>query len=252
MATEHRFPARAPASVPRDDVVRYLQELQAQGWVVFLEADGFSIQSTETDLLHLTFNDSNGTCTFRGSSSAHGLTFPGPTVRNMDEFVAAMARAGIGGPTPARSVRTRRGEPAHNMIRVADLIRKAQAKVEAVYDGYLDDVGLRTFSTLVRLSRAASPRVRLLTSRHHGANALNPQWAAQLLHELGCPQAEIRQMSNKKGHEGRFLLLSGGRTLRLGMSLNGFDTNDAGHVDVEGDREDRELFEREWADAKPI
>ena len=252
MATEHRFPTRPPASVSRDDVVRYLQELEAKGWVVFEEADGLSIQSTETDMVHLAFNDSAGTCTFRGSSSAHGLTSTGPTVRNMDEFVEAMARARIGGPAPARSVRTRRDEPALNVIRVADLIRNAQAKVEAVYDVYLDDVGLRAFSTLMRLSRAASPRVRLLTSRHHGAKALNPQWAAQLLREVGFPQSEIRQMSNKKGHEGRFLLLSGGRTLRLGMSLNSFDTNDVGHVDVEGDREDRELFEREWTGAQAV
>jgi hypothetical protein len=107
------------------------------------------------------------------------------------------------------------------------------------------------FSTLVRLDRRVSPRVRLLTCQTQGAKALNPSWANQLLRELGCPQAEIRQMS-VTGHEGRFLLLSGNRTLRMGMSLNGLDTNDWVRLDVEGDREAREIFERAWKSAQRI
>jgi hypothetical protein len=224
-------------------------ELEAEGWVIYEEPDGFRIETTETDWLRLCFNDLDGTCTFRGGSSATGLTWLGATVENMSDFVKALRRA-TGGPPPATSVRTRRGESAHNVIRVADLILKTKAKIEAVYDVYLDDAGLRMFSTLARLSRAASPRVRLLTSGE-GAKRMNPGFAMQLLRELGCPQAEIRQTSSK-GHEGRFLLLSGGRTVRLGMSLNRFDTNDAAHVDVEGDREDRALFESEWARAQPV
>jgi hypothetical protein len=75
------------------------------------------------------------------------------TAENMtqlDEYV----RPRVGGKAPAMSTRTRRGEPASNHGRLAKLI--GTAKVEAIYDPFLDDKGLDAFRTIVRLSGATA------------------------------------------------------------------------------------------------
>ncbi len=48
----------------------------------------------------------------------------------------------------------------------------------------------------------------------------------------------------------RFMLLSGGRSLLLGHSLNAIHKNEA--IRVESDVEDRAFFDSEWAAATPL
>jgi hypothetical protein len=163
----------------------------------------------------------------------------------MLEFEKYM-RERTGGDPPLTSVHLNLGKPATNHVRLARLIRGA--KVEAVYDPYLDDKGLTTLLTLVQLGGAVAPRLRLLTSDRM---TVNLDFVRKLFTELGCDKAksEIRSVPDR-GHQGRFILLTGGRAITLGMSLNGLNVNDDAHL--RDDSEHRPLFESEWATSRAV
>jgi hypothetical protein len=244
--TTQSFPPPPPATLTRDDVVAYLVELRARGWEIYKEApDVFIVQTSATEQQRINFRADLGTCHFTWSSKASGHSALGPTVGNMLDFDNYM-RERTGGDPPLTSVHLRLGEPATNHVRLARLIRGA--KVEAVYDPYLDDKGLATLLTLVQLDGGVAPVIRVLTSDR---KTVNPDFVTALFVELGCDQAksEIRSVPDR-GHQGRFILLAGGRAITLGMSLNGLNVNDDAYLG--DDREHRPLFESEWAKAGPV
>ena len=56
-------------------------------------------------------------------------------------------------------------------------------------------------------------------------------------------QVEIRKSTSKNPHR-RFMLLSGGQTLILGLSINSLDKDEAAHL--EANTVDRAFFDSEW------
>jgi hypothetical protein len=240
MASEY-FPPRPAPSITQDDLVAYLADLQAQGSEVYTTRGGFVVVLNATDELYLSVTGS-GVCQIN-HKSAKGLVSMGvaaQNVRQVDEYIRRFTKGNV----LATSVRTKRGEPATNHARVARLV--GASKVEAIYDPYLDDKGLGTFLSIVRLSGASAPGLRALTT-DKGAKRLSARFADAVFQELGHP-GEFRRTSIE-AHR-RFMLLSGGRSLILRMSLNSIDKDEV--ASVEDDRNDRPFFDSEWESAKPL
>jgi len=147
---------------------------------------------------------------------------------------------------PPSRIRTVEDEPASNYSNIARLI--GSTRVSCVYDPYLDDKGLDNFRVLINLTKALAPSVRMITSTK-GAKKLSQSYTQAFFSELGCTDGKVRRTSSRKPHR-RFMLLTGGQSLVLGMSLNDLNKNEA--VSVEDDALDREFFEAEWDSSIPL
>ncbi len=153
---------------------------------------------------------------------------------------------------PARG-RLAADTPATNYRTISRLIDSA--KIVAVFDPYIDNSALEQLVHIVSFGNGSfAADVCLLgstakTSSKPGtparfSNAGVTVWAAQ----LGI-RAEGRYLPKEDEHR-RFLLLSGGRSLLLGPSINSIHKNEA--VSVEDDREDRPFFEAKWGSANVL
>lgn len=151
----------------------------------------------------------------------------------------------------AARVRLKSDEPASNKEKIAKLIGAAQ--VEAVFDPFLDNRGLAALKDILSLGTGGiAPGARMLTSKKVVPSQRPPRltrsyfadWSAEL-----HISAEIK-LSAQDEHR-RFLLLSGGRTLIVGASLNSLSKNEAAHIEND-DGEDRKFFDGQWAVATPI
>jgi hypothetical protein len=226
--------------------VAYLTDLQARGIEVYEDRGSFVIPLSPTDELHLSAHTS-GVCHI-GHQSAKGPNAMAVAVENLHqlgEYVSGVLTRFKKGPGHQdTTVRLKLGEPASNHGRIAKLI--GSSKVDAIYDPYLDDKGLDTFRTIVRLSGASAAGLRILTT-DKGARRLSHSFANAVFTELGQP-GTVRKTSDE-AHR-RFMLLSGGKSLILGMSLNSIDKNEAAHI--EDDREDRPFFDSEWQKGRPL
>jgi hypothetical protein len=148
--------------------------------------------------------------------------------------------------SPPTSIRIYKDEPATNVSKLVGLINTSV--IEAVFDPYLDNKGLDTLLNLATLGVPISPSIRMLTSSKVANTRLTKNYLQLWLKELNC-SGEIRQLSSNKEHR-RFLLLSGGQSLIIGLSLNDLSKNEAAHI--ESDTQDLAFFNSEWGTALPI
>jgi hypothetical protein len=244
MTAESPFPPKPEPSLTREDVVAYLIDLQAKGWTIYTYAENFIVELNETEQLDISPIGSQSVgkiYTVRVQSTVGPSSHVG-TPSNMLQFKKAVSPF-FENQSPTRA-RTVEGEPASNFSKIAKLIGPAQ--VVAVHDPYMDDKGLANLLTLVGLAQTAAPDLRLITS-NKGAKGLTRNFVSAFFTQLGCSSGEIRKTSSRKPHR-RFMLLSGGQSLIMGMSLNDLDKNEAVHL--ESDALDRPLFEKEWASSK--
>jgi hypothetical protein len=168
----------------------------------------------------------------------------------LEEAVAqAFADYGEQWRSQAKTVRLGAGEPFSNVKKIADLI--AGHEIQAVFDPYLDASGLTCLLDIFSCGAAQSYSLRLLSSTRMTqgkvprlTKSLMAQWFAQ----RGITAGEVRLMPPSEHR--RFMLLSGGQSLILGMSLNSIAKNEA--VRLEPDTEDRPFFESVWASATPL
>jgi hypothetical protein len=237
------FPPPPPLSLSREDIIALLTDIRSRGWPVYQKnADTFLIEDNEMDTTTVSIS-ADGTCHVNWHS-ARGLSASGSSATNLIQLEELLKRFRESEPTKTR---LKRGEPASNLQRIVRLI--GRSKVEAMYDPYFDDKGLDRLLSLVRVSGAAASNLRVLTAGKSSVG-LSKQLLADVLRELGCPQGAIRKVANPRTAHRRFLLLSGGKSLILGMSLNDIDKDEAAHL--EADAEDRPFFDDEWGKATPI
>jgi hypothetical protein len=153
-------------------------------------------------------------------------------------------------PTTAR---LRADWPATNLAVIAGLI--GNAEITAVFDPYLDNAALQHIVNILSLCDGfISPAIRLLSSpkaqqRSRGIPRLTKPYVDLWLSEVGATAGELRLMGASGEHR-RFLLLSGGKTLILGPSLNSLDKNEA--ISIETDTEDAAFFESSWLASVPL
>ena len=153
---------------------------------------------------------------------------------------------------PPRSIRLKASEPASNLSKMCALI--GSSSINAIFDTYLENKSLEALLNMSTLGVRISRDLRLLTSSSMTqAKSVQPRltssyftaWTDQLaLHNC------ILRHRDYKGHQRRFLLLSGGTSLILGPSLNNLNVNEASHV--ENDSADLALFEQEWAQSSNL
>jgi hypothetical protein len=110
---------------------------------------------------------------------------------------------------------------------------------------------LNSLNDILSFGGSLSNSVRLLSSADMTQGAiprLTKTVVADWFNLRGITAGEVRLMA--RGEHRRFILLSGGQALILGMSLNSIAKNEA--VRVELDTADRAFFDGVWATATPL
>lgn len=250
------FPPFRPPGLGREDVVAFLVDLKQQGWPVFEAEGGWFVVRMGVDghgaekLVRIGRVRSgwevscNG---FLGQWQLCGRPTSLPELsKSMGQAAAFLDIAGWPDAQPT-SVRLDADQPASNVHRISSLV--GTAWIVAVFDPYLDNAGLQALADIASFGSPLSRDIRLLSSprvNEGRSPRLTTTYVESWLRQNGSPAGELRLMASANEHR-RFLLVSGGRSLILGPSLNSLSKNEA--ASIEPDAEDRAFFERMWADA---
>jgi hypothetical protein len=242
-----------PLSGPfsREAVVETLLPLREAGHIVAIDADEFVLPWSEGEVR---IRDVEGR--WRVQNTRLGILSTFGYASSSVELEDLVSRA-TGGQVATDSQPTRgrlKAEtPATNCRTISRLLHSAE--IRAVFDPYLDNASLEQLIHIVSYGDATfAPMVRLLGSTAKTATKTGvparlsatgiSEWAKQ----LGI-NAEGRYLPREDEHR-RFILLSGGRSLILGPSINSIHKNEA--VSVEDDLEDRPFFDARWDVATPL
>jgi hypothetical protein len=268
MVTPSAFPPYPQPTLTREDIIGYLVPFRNRGWDVFQghNENEFIIKISETEKAYVWYalphqaNNQDACWVVASGIRKEGAIWGFPD--GMQSLHALMTQAVNVGchqsrtaewaePTGPKSARLWKQEPASNIGRIVALI--GPASIEAVYDAYLDNRSLETLLSMITLGVRVSKTVRLLTSTQMVSprNALprvTKQYVGAWLREV-APNGEMRHNAYT-GHERRFALLSGGRSLLLGFSLNNPGVNEASTVDT--DAVDHPYFDSEWMKASSL
>jgi hypothetical protein len=136
-----------------------------------------------------------------------------------------------------------------NYLTISQLV--VSSKIETVFDPFLENSSLATLIDIMSFGGGeVAAGVRLLGSTNKAAGPTPRYTKAGVdawLTQLGVT-GEGRVMAQKEHR--RFMLLSGGRSLLLGHSLNAIHKNEA--IRIESDVEDRTFFDSEWGMAATL
>jgi hypothetical protein len=134
--------------------------------------------------------------------------------------------------------------PASNLATISGLA--GSATILAVFDPYLSNQSLAALLDILTLGPSLANNTRLLACKKMTAKPqLTRTFVDHWFRERGVTAGEARLMPD--GEHRRFILLSGGQSLILGMSLNGISKNEA--VRLEPDAEDALFFDTVWSAA---
>jgi len=257
MTTGSPFPKQPSPQLKLDEVVAYLCECQAKGWKVYksdttdhrfpLEQDErFVIRLSEHVWIRVHYG--NGKCGIYVHRQADEIPIGWPeTIQGLDQIVAYGVRsyAQIDWPSSPSAVRLSQEQPATNFVTLAGLI--GNSTIEAIFDPYFDDKALANILTLFNLGIRISQTCRILTSSK-GASKLTLGFISAWLAETKT-NSQLRKSTSPNPHR-RFLLLSGGQSLILGLSLNSLAKDEAAHI--ESNVSDLSFFDAEWHSATQI
>jgi len=235
------LPPLSPPSLFPPDVRGYAIEKRNEGWDVRKDGDRFVIQINEM-LQVILSPDESGVCRV-ATVYATGITSTQGRASNMRQLEAMVEP--MLGQHPITSVELKRGEPATDREKISILF--GSAKLEAVHDPFLDNKGLATLLSILKLANGAVPNLRLMTGVK-GVKGLTLDFVTSFLSELDCSAGQVRISSDPEAHR-RFYLLTGGTSVRQGPSLNKVDKNEV--ADTHSDRDDREFFNQHWKSGKP-
>ncbi len=252
MTPNNPFPTRPVSQLKLDDIIGYLSECQAKGWQVFRNDEENSLFPAElnerfilwlSEFVWIRIHYENGRCAVFVHRQADEIPVGYPeTVQGLDELVAYGARSygNIQWPSSPKTGRLTQSTPASNFTVLAGLI--GSASVEVIFDPYLDDKALANLLILCNLGIRLSPTCRILTSAK-GAKKLSSQYVFAWRSETSM-DIEIRKSVTPNPHR-RFMLLSGGQTLILGLSLNSLAKDEAAHLETNA--ADSAFFGSEWS-----
>lgn len=245
------FPPFVPAQgvVSRNDVEAYLTEFANLGFQVFSDSSGYVIEVQETMLLMV---KPNGDLWTVGYSRMNVLSTLGDAA-TFEDLVHLIDKAGksigIDVTKPPSSARLIESRPAYNYHTISILL--AGGTVEAIFDPYLQNASLAELTNILSFgSSTPANGIRLLGSPTKFGTQSTKLTRAGLdawLREHSI--AGDARITKAREHR-RFMLVSGGRSLLLGHSLNAIHKNEA--LRVEPDNDDRSFFDSEWATATPI
>jgi hypothetical protein len=249
------FPNFPLPQLSRDDVVRYLTERKAEGHQVYqhpVYGHAFILVLSEDARLTFVLNEPIKTCQVQGEKLGEGIPTRNVETIGQLERAVAQAAADCGHSWPFRPTtgRLSADTPATNYRTIAQLV--GSSLIEAAFDPYLDNSALAALINILSFgSGGVADGVRLLGSTKKTTGSIPKFSRAGVdawLTQLGIT-GEARVMLQTDEHR-RFLLLSGGQSLILGMSLNAIHKNEA--VRLEPDTADRAFFDGVWATATPL
>lgn len=251
MKTPSPFSKKPPPQLSLEDIIGYLSECHSKGWEVFRDEEPVSRVPAElterfiiwlSEFVWIRVCYGNGKCGVfvHRQSDEIGVGWP-ETLQGLNELVAYGAKSygRIDWPSAPSTGRLRQTTPATNFSVLAGLV--GNASIEAIYDPYLDDQALANLLVLSNLGARISPRCRILSSRKVGTR-LSSTYVQSWLAEIPG-QITIRKTTNTDPHR-RFMLLSSGQILILGLSLNSVSKDEAAHLETSA--ADRDFFNSEW------
>ena len=250
---ESDFPKLPQASLSRDDVVNYLVEQRQRGYQVFQDAEHDHVLILIlTDTHRIKFVTSPGKCQVQGETFGQLFGLADVTtaidLRNAADGLArqVLGVAWAGSPSTARVAQA---TPASNLASIAGLI--GGSAVEGIFDPYLENRSLAAVIDILSFGKGSVANgVRVLSTAKTTGGQI-PQltkagfdaWLVQLK-----ITGELRVMPSSEHR--RFILLSGGKSLLLGQSLNSLHKNEA--IRLEPDTQDRAFFDQVWAQATAL
>jgi hypothetical protein len=252
MASTSPFPPYPHPRLGLQEVVDYLLHAKANGWCEVYQAsrpNEFVLVLGPHEEILIAFE--HGQCLI--VSSYYGRARAAGKPRTLPELEDAIdqAAAYCFKPWPAKMTTARLSDstPAANKVTISRLL--GSAEIQGVFDPYLDNQALATLLDIVSLGGSISNAVRLLSSTEMTQGRiprLTKTFISSWFAERGITAGETRLMP--KGEHRRFMLLRGGQSLIVGMSLNAIAKNEAAHL--ERDDQDRAFFDSVWATATPL
>jgi hypothetical protein len=250
MSSPNLFPPPPRPRLTTDDVVKFLVGCKAEGHQVYQKAANVFVLSLG-DEAHLLLYAEEGTC------AVHAYRLGTCVLQRRAETVAQLERViteaagscSVEWPFRPTFARLSATTPATNLASISGLV--GTAEVQAVFDPYLDNQALSVLLNILSFNAGIADDVRLLACEKQ-AKGVRPRLTRTFVDdwfkERGVANGEARLMLD--GEHRRFMLLSGGQSLLLGMSLNSIAKNEA--VRLEQDAEDRAFFDGKWATATPL
>ena len=258
MSNQSSFSSYPSPSLNRADVIGYLSARKIKGWNIYQgnSENQFIIRVTDNQKVFIdykVYNSGNKWCVLFGDIiEVSGIAAFPENLAGLDQAVTMAVREigrmegkRIDWSSSLTSIRLYKDEPATNFSKLVGLI--STSTIEAVFDPYLDNKGLDNILTIVKFGVSISHNLRLLTSSKV-VSRLTKSYIQSWFKELNC-SGEIRQLKSDKEHR-RFMLLSGGQSLIIGLSLNDISKNEAAHL--ESDTQDLTFFDSEWNTASKI
>lgn len=252
MSSNH-FPNYPKPSLSRDDIVSYLLPFKNKGWDVYQGShpDEFIIKVTNSWNVWITFKD-NKWVVFGGNSWAtsypENLLGLEESIERAVRFVSNQDGRNLSWLESPRSVRLISSEPATNLNKLSVLI--GSSSIEAIFDVYLDNKALSNILDIVSLGARTSSSIRIITSTKKVEDSkLTHNYINHFLSQISSTTVEVRHKTYK-GHQRRFMLLSGGQSLIIGPSFNQVSVNEVAHL--ESNANDLIFFDNEWLDATPL
>jgi hypothetical protein len=242
----HPFPQYPGNRLSREDVVDYLLASQEQGWCR-------AFQGKNSLLFILTVDDDKKISITLKEGAWHviaerigGLELAG-RAETLPQLEQALSQAAAYHSQRWQQQRTTgrltAQKPATNLATISRLA--GTAEIQAVFDPYLSNKSLAALLDILTLGPTASNNLRFLACEKMAKGTypqLTKPFVDHWFRERGVTAGEARLMPD--GEHRRFLLLSGGQSLLLGMSLNSIAKNEA--VRIEPDNTDRPFFESVW------
>jgi hypothetical protein len=248
------FPVLPMNLLELGDVLRYLTALSREGHRVYRHPSQENVFYVElNESYRLRISASSGRSQIQLHYLENDVAFLDvASPRGLQEAIAKLAATvpGMKWPFRPNAGRLNAETPATNYRTISELV--GAEVVEGVFDPYLTNGALEELRVILSFGTGAiSDGVRLLGSTETTTGSVArftkagvDAWLRQMR-----VSGEARVVRAKSEHR-RFLLISGGRALLLGPSLNSIHKNEA--VRVELDTEDRPFFDATWATAAPV
>lgn len=245
------FPEKPVNNLELNDLTSFLLELKSNGLNVYqLSANSFQIELNSTHHIKCSYKDSK--CQVQLYQYENIVNFLDVISKiQLEEATTKFIKKILGNITATSlSARLTADEPATNYLSIANLV--GSSKIVAVFDPYLENSSLATLITICSFGNGKiGENIRLLSSNKK-AGGSNPTFT-----ELGVTaflfqtnvSGTARILSSNSEHR-RFILLSGGKSLILGHSLNSIHKNEA--LRIEEDTEDKVFFDSMWNSATAL
>jgi hypothetical protein len=247
------FPTKPIKNFLIEDLTSYLVQLKSMGLNIY-RIEGyeniFEIELNQTNRIQCIFNSPKcqvKLLTFENMTNLLDVTDKVQLENVVSSFIENILGAF---PVTSHSARVSSDTPASNYQSISNLI--GSSEIIGVFDPYLENSSLTTLITICSFGHGKiGNNIRLLGSnkKSGGTNPTYTKAGVDAFITEKNISGEGKILSSNSEHR-RFLLLTGGKSLLLGHSLNAIHKNEA--IRIESDTEDLEFFDSMWQSATSL